>query len=37
MLRRAGRKSEAHKAYDALLGLGLPDAERRWLERRRAL
>lgn len=36
LLRRLGRGEEARAAYGQLLALDLPDAERRWLERRAA-
>jgi RNA polymerase sigma-70 factor (ECF subfamily) len=37
LLRRAGRREEAQTAYAGLLALDLPQAERRWLERRASL
>jgi RNA polymerase sigma-70 factor (ECF subfamily) len=36
LLRRCGRVAEALAAYDAALALDPGDAERKWLERRRA-
>jgi RNA polymerase sigma-70 factor (ECF subfamily) len=37
LMRRSGRNTEAQAAYDTLLAQPLAQAERRWLERRRAL
>ena len=36
LLARLGRPTDARVAYDAVLSLGPPPAERLWLERRRA-
>jgi RNA polymerase sigma-70 factor (ECF subfamily) len=36
LLRRAGRRDEARRAYDAALAVVTTSAERRWLERQRA-